>query len=192
MTKAALMTRSDSKCELCGATNDLDVYVIPPDLDGGFDKSILACDTCRSQINKETEMDNNHWRCLTDSMWNEHLPVQVMAWRMLSRFNSESWAQDALEMMYFEDDILTWAKVTGEGQAQEDSIIHKDSNGVVLASGDTVVLIKDLPVKGTSMIAKRGTAVRKIGLDRDNSEHISGRVNGQSIVILTQYVKKMT
>ena len=192
MTKAALMTRSDSKCELCGATNDLDVYVIPPDLDGGFDKSILACDTCRSQINKKTEMDSNHWRCLTDSMWNEHLPVQVMAWRMLSRFNSESWAQDALEMMYFEDDILTWAKVTGEGQAQEDSIIHKDSNGVVLASGDTVVLIKDLPVKGTSMIAKRGTAVRKIGLDRDNSEHISGRVNGQSIVILTQYVKKMT
>jgi len=192
MTKAALMTRSDSKCELCGATNDLDVYVIPPDLDGGFDKSILACDTCRSQINKKTEMDSNHWRCLTDSMWNEHLPVQVMAWRMLSRFNSESWAQDALEMMYLEDDILTWAKVTGEGQAQEDSIIHKDSNGVVLASGDTVVLIKDLPVKGTSMIAKRGTAVRKIGLDRDNSEHISGRVNGQSIVILTQYVKKMT
>lgn len=190
MTKTALITRSHSKCELCGSTNDLDVYAIPPDLDGGFDKSILACDTCRSQINKDVEMDSNHWRCLTDSMWNEHIPVQVMAWRMLARLNTESWAQDALDMMYLDDDVMNWAKITGEGETENDSLIHKDSNGVRLASGDTVVLIKDLPVKGSSMIAKRGTAVRKIGLDRDNAEHIVGKVNGQTIVILTQYVKK--
>lgn len=190
MTKAALLERSGSLCELCGATDDLDVYAIPPDVDGGFDKSILACETCRSQINKDTEMDINHWRCLTDSMWNENTPVQVMSWRMLSRLNSEGWAQDALDMMYLEDDILTWAKVTGEGEAEDSSLIHKDSNGVTLASGDTVVLIKDLPVKGTSMVAKRGTAVRKIGLSPDNAEHIVGKVNGQTIVILTQYTKK--
>ncbi len=190
MTKAALMTRADSKCELCGATNNLDVYAIPPDLDGGFDKSILACDTCCSQINKDVDMDTNHWRCLTESMWNENLPVQVMSWRMLSRLNAEGWAQDALDMLYLEDDALTWAKVTGEGEAEDAALIHKDSNGVTLQSGDTVVLIKDLPVKGTSMVAKRGTAVRKIGLVNDNAEHITGRVNGQSIVILTQFTKK--
>ena len=190
MTKTALLTRSHSKCELCGDSNGLDVYTIPPDLDGGFDKSIIACQTCRSQINKESEMDINHWRCLTDSMWNEHLPVQVMSWRMLARLNTESWAQDALDMMYLEDEALNWAKATSEGEAEDDSLIHKDSNGVRLASGDTVVLIKDLPVKGTSMVAKRGTAVRKIGLDQDNAEHIVGKVNGQTIVILTQYVKK--
>ena len=190
MTKTALMNRSDSKCELCGAENDLDIYVIPPDLDGGFDKSILACDTCRSQINKKSEIDSNHWRCLTDSMWNEHIPVQVMAWRMLARLNTESWAQDALDMLYLDDDTLKWAKATREGETEDSSLIHKDSNGVRLASGDTVVLIKDLPVKGTSMVAKRGTAVRKIGLDQDNAEHIVGKVNGQTIVILTQYVKK--
>ena len=190
MTKTALMTRSDSKCELCGTENSLDVYAIPPDLDGGFDKSILACDTCRSQINKKSEIDINHWRCLTDSMWNEHIPVQVMAWRMLARLNTESWAQDALDMLYLDDDTLKWAKATGEGETEDSSLIHKDSNGVRLASGDTVVLIKDLPVKGTSMVAKRGTAVRKIGLDQDNAEHIVGKVNGQTIVILTQYVKK--
>ncbi len=184
------MTRADSKCELCGATNNLDVYAIPPDLDGGFDKSILACETCRSQINKESDMDTNHWRCLSESMWNENLPVQVMSWRMLSRLNAEGWAQDALDMMYLEDDALTWAKVTGEGEAEDSELIHKDSNGVTLQSGDTVVLIKDLPVKGTSMVAKRGTAVRKIGLVNDNAEHITGRVNGQSIVILTQFTKK--
>jgi protein PhnA len=135
-------------------------------------------------------MDSNHWRCLTESMWNENTPVQVMAWRMLSRLNSESWAQDALDMLYLEDDVLTWAKLTGEGEAVDSSLIHKDSNGVTLVAGDTIVLIKDLPVKGTSMIAKRGTSVRKIGLSPDNAEHIVGRVNGQSIVILTQFTKK--
>jgi len=190
MTKKTLMERANSACELCGSTADLDSYAIPPDIDGGFDKSILACETCRSQINKNSEMDTNHWRCLTESMWNENTPVQVMAWRMLSRLNSESWAQDALDMMYLEGDVLTWAKVTGEGEAEDSSLIHKDSNGVTLTAGDTVVLIKDLPVKGTSMVAKRGTAVRKIGLSPDNSEHIIGRVNGQSIVILTKFTKK--
>jgi protein PhnA len=190
MTKAALMERSDGQCELCGATDKLEVYAIPPDLDGGFDKSILACATCLAQINKEEEMDSNHWRCLTESMWNENLPVQVMAWRLLSRLNTESWAQDALDMMYLEDDALNWAKATGEGQTEDDTLIHKDSNGVKLTSGDTVVLIKDLPVKGTSMVAKRGTAVRKISLVQDNAEHIVGKVNGQTIVILTQFTKK--
>ena len=190
MTKTALMERSDGKCELCGANDGLEVYAIPPDLDGGFDKSILACATCLKQINKAEEMDSNHWRCLTESMWNENLPVQVMAWRLLSRLNTESWAQDALEMMYLEDDALNWAKATGEGQTEDDTLIHKDSNGVRLTSGDTVVLIKDLPVKGTSMVAKRGTAVRKISLVQDNAEHIVGKVNGQTIVILTQFTKK--
>jgi len=190
VTKTALIARSDSQCELCGSESDLEVYMIPPDLEGGFDKSILACNTCRSQINNETEMDINHWRCLTDSMWNEHVPVQVMSWRMLARLNTETWAQDALAMMYLEDDVLNWAKATGEGKVVDESLIHRDSNGVQLNSGDTVVLIKDLPVKGSSMIAKRGTAVRKIGLEQDNSEHIVGKVNGQTIVILTQFVKK--
>jgi len=190
MTKAALMQRSDSKCELCGSSDNLEAYAIPPDTEGGFDKSILACEICRTQINKDQDMDTNHWRCLTESMWNENTPVQVMAWRMLSRLNNESWAQDALDMLYLEDDILNWAKATGEGEAEDDALIHKDSNGVRLQSGDTVVLIKDLPVKGTSMVAKRGTAVRKIGLDQDNANHIVGKVNGQTIVILTQYVKK--
>jgi protein PhnA len=190
MTKAAILKRSDSKCELCGAENNLEIYAIPPDLDGGFDKSILACNICQSQIKKESEMDSNHWRCLVDSIWNENLPVQIVSWRMLARLNSESWAQDALDMMYLEDDALHWAKATSEGQDEDPSLIHKDSNGVRLASGDTVVLIKDLPVKGSSMIAKRGTAVRKIGLDQDNSNHIVGKVDGQTIVILTQFVKK--
>jgi len=53
-----------------------------------------------------------------------------------------------------------------------------------------VVLIKDLKVKGAGFTAKRGTAVRNISLVHDNAEHIEGKINGQKIVILTQYVKK--
>jgi protein PhnA len=68
--------------------------------------------------------------------------------------------------------------------------VHKDSNGVTLQHGDSVVVIKDLNVKGSSLVAKRGTAVRNITLVSDNAEHIEGRVEGQHIVILTQYVKK--
>ncbi|HLT53484.1 MAG TPA: alkylphosphonate utilization protein, partial [Flavobacteriaceae bacterium] len=67
---------------------------------------------------------------------------------------------------------------------------HKDSNGNVLENGDSVVLVKDLDVKGSSLTAKRGTVVRNIRLDPDNVEYIEGKVDGQQIVILTKYVKK--
>jgi protein PhnA len=60
-----------------------------------------------------------------------------------------------------------------------------------LENGDNVVLIKDLKVKGSSMVAKQGTAVRRISLDRENAEYIEGKVDGQQIVILTKYVKKL-
>jgi protein PhnA len=60
-----------------------------------------------------------------------------------------------------------------------------------LQNGDSVVLIKDLKVSGGGFTAKRGTAVRRISLVHDNPEHIEGRVEGQQIVILTKYVKKL-
>ena len=67
---------------------------------------------------------------------------------------------------------------------------HRDSNGVPLAVGDTVVLIKDLSVKGAGFTAKRGTFVRGISLVVGDDAHIEGRVNGQRIVILTEFIKK--
>ena len=76
------------------------------------------------------------------------------------------------------------------GAAPVAGLEHRDSNGALLAQGDTVVLIKDLPVKGAGFTAKRGTAVRGISLVADNAGHIEGRVEGQRIVILTEFVKK--
>ncbi|MCJ7466370.1 MAG: alkylphosphonate utilization protein, partial [Maribacter sp.] len=101
------------------------------------------------------------------------------------------WPKDLLDMMYLDEDTLKWAKVTGEGMAETDKIIHRDVNGVILEAGDSVVLIKDLKVKGSSMVAKQGTAVRRISLDPENAEYIEGKVDGQQIVLITKYVKKV-
>ncbi len=116
--------------------------------------------------------------------------VQVMAWRMLNRLAAEGWPQDLLEMLYLDEETLLWAQADGDGVGDEDGVKHLDSNGALLASGDTVTLIKDLVVKGANFTAKRGTAVRGISLVADNAAHIEGRINGQQIVILTQFVKK--
>lgn len=189
-TEKALVTRSKSKCELCGATEGLNIYEIPPNSDGSVDQSIFICETCRDQIENPDKTDLHHWHCLNDSMWSQVPAVQVMAWRMLKRLSSDSWAQDQLDMLYLDEETLAWAQATGEGASNEDSIKHLDSNGTQLEAGDTVTLIKDLNVKGANFTAKRGTAVRNISLVADNPEHIEGRVSGQQIVILTKFVKK--
>lgn len=189
-TEKALHARSGSKCELCGATDDLGVYDVPPNASDKVDECVLICGTCREQIENPEKVDVNHWRCLNDSMWSQVPAVQVMAWRMLTRLRAEGWPQDLLDMLYLDDDTLAWAKATGEGVSDEDTIKHLDSNGAVLSAGDTVTLIKDLNVKGANFTAKRGTAVRNISLVPDNPEQIEGRVEGQHIVILTQFVKK--
>ena len=186
----ALQDRSGSKCELCAATENLKIYEVPPTSAGGVDGSLLACGTCIDQIENPDTTDPNHWRCLTDSMWSEHRAVQVVAWRLLSRLKNEGWPQDLLDMLYLDDETLEFAKATNEGLDDSEKIIHRDVNGVILETGDSVVLIKDLKVKGSSMVAKQGTAVRNIRLDHENAEYIEGKVDGQQIVIITKYVKK--
>ncbi|MFK7813299.1 MAG: PhnA domain-containing protein [Maribacter sp.] len=186
-----LKERSGSQCELCASTDNLKVYDIPPVGVRGIDASLLGCETCLGQIENPDTIDANHWRCLNDSMWSEHDAVKVVAWRMLSRLKSEGWSQDLLDMMYLEDETLKWAKATGEGEEEGEKIIHRDVNGVVLQNGDSVVLIKDLKIKGSSLVAKQGTAVRRISLDRENAEYIEGKVGPTLTVIITKYVKKL-
>lgn len=189
-TEKTLKARSGSKCELCGASEGLAVYEVPPNSTGGADESLLICRTCHEQIEDPEKVDPNHWRCLNDSMWSQVPAVQVMAWRMLMRLSSEGWPRDLLEMLYLDDEALAWAQATGEGESDAAGARHVDSNGAVLEAGDTVTLIKDLNVKGANFTAKRGTAVRGISLVADNPEHIEGRINGQQIVILTKFVKR--
>lgn len=181
-----LKDRSASKCELCGSEYDLIVFNVAPNTEESVEKSILSCKTCVDQIENPEKMDLNHWRCVNDSMWNENLPVQIVSWRMHARLKNN----DMLEMMYLDEESLEWAKFTGETEEEEGKIVHKDSNGNILFDGDSVVLIKDLDVKGANFTAKRGAAVHNIKLVWYNAEQIEGRVENQNIVILTQYVKK--
>ena len=186
-----LQSRSGNSCELCGATINLAVYEVPPVSIGGVDGSLLACETCINQIDNPESTDANHWRCLNDCMWSEHEAVKVVAWRMLSRLKGEGWSQDLLDMMYLEEDTLKWAKETGEDEEESEKIIHRDVNGVILENGDSVVLIKDLKVKGSSLVAKQGTAVRRISVDRENAEFIEGKVGPTQVVLVTKFVKKI-
>jgi len=181
--------RSGSVCELCSAADDLGVYGVPPESEPSVDNSIRICATCQEQIENPEKMDVHHWRCLNDSMWSQVPAVQVMVFRLLTRLGHEGWPQDLLDMLYLDDETLAWAKAIGEGE-EEDTPQYLDCNGTVLNGGDTITVIKDLDVKGTSFTAKRGTAVRGICLVADNPEQIEGRVNGTRIIILTKYVKK--
>ena len=185
-----LHQRSISQCELCGNSENLEVYEVPPVADATENECVLICNTCKEQIDNPDKVDVNHWRCLNDSMWSQIPAVQVQAWRMLTRLSSEGWPQDLLDMLYLDEKTLAWAQISNTGQEDENTIKHFDSNGALLAAGDTVTITKDLNVKGSSFIAKRGTAVRGISLVTDNGEQIEGRVNGQKIVILTKFVKK--
>lgn len=73
---------------------------------------------------------------------------------------------------------------------EDDDVVVKDSNGNVLSNGDSVTVIKDLPVKGTSVVIKRGTLIKNIRLT-NNPEQIecnADKVKG--LVLKTCFLKK--
>ncbi len=187
-----LKDRADGTCELCAAVTESNAeFAVPGSPTGGLDGHVYICDTCKNQYENPDAVEVNHWRSLNDSMWSQVPPVQVMVYRLLYRLRGEGWPQDLLDMMYLDDETKKWAMNTELAEGEE-AIIHKDAHGNLLAAGDAVTLIKDLKVKGGGFTAKRGTAVRRISLVHDNAAHIEGRVEGQQIVILTEYVKKMS
>lgn len=76
-----------------------------------------------------------------------------------------------------------------EGEATEENTVAKDSNGTELFDGDAVTVIKDLKVKGSSMVIKRGTKVKSIRLT-ENPEEVDCKIEGSSIVLKTCFLKK--
>lgn len=186
----AVQKRSEGKCELCASTDNVQLYEVQPQDTRSEENCIMLCSKCIAQIDKKEELDSSHWSVLPQSMWSEVPGVQVIAWRMLNRLRNESWAAEALDMLYLDDENLAWAKATGDHEADASVDLHKDAYGAVLQNGDTVVLTKSLDVKGSTVNARLGTVVRNIRLVGDNTEQIEGRIEGQLIVILTKYVRK--
>ena len=181
--------RADAKCELCSSEDNLSVYEVPASPDTTAGSCVMVCGTCRSQIEDADTMEQNHWRCLNDSMWSQVPAVQVMAYRMLKRLSAEAWAQDLFDMLYLEEDVIEWAE-KGIAAEELDSVQTLDVNGTPLQAGDNVTIIKDLPVKGSSLVVKQGTAVRGIRLT-NNPLHITGKAAGTNMVIIAAYCKKM-
>ncbi|MFN8252252.1 MAG: PhnA domain-containing protein [Ferruginibacter sp.] len=187
----SLARRSDHSCELCKSSQDLSVYEVPPKSDRREEDTLLLCPKCIAQLDKKEELDSSHWsNHLPQSMWSEVPAVQVVSWRLLNRLRNESWASDNLDMMYLDDENLAWAKQTGDHENDAAVELHRDCNGNILQTGDSVSLIKSLDVKGSTLNAKMGTVVKNIRLVEDNKEQIEGKIEGQVIVILTKYVRK--
>lgn len=179
-------TDVQAACQLCEAEALLSGYTVT-EAPEGMTSQIMICPACMSGIDL-SPLDPNQWRGLTAIMWSETPAVKVAAYRLLKQISEQGWAQDALGLLYLEPELQSWADV---GTPANDAPLTRDSNGTVLSAGDTVTLIKDLPVKGAGFTAKRGTSVRGISLT-DNPEHIEGRVNGQRIVLVAAFLKKVS
>ena len=167
------------------------VYEVQPQDNRNEENCILLCSKCLAQVDKKEVLDSAHWQAaLPTSMWSEVPGVQVVAWRMLNRLRNESWAADNLDMLYLDDEKLAWAKAAGDHESDGSVDLHRDANGAVLHTGDTVILTRSLDVKGAALNAKMGTVVKNIRVVENNTEQIEGKIEGQTIVILTKYLRK--
>lgn len=188
--KQELLDRSGSKCELCESESPLGIYEVQPQTSNTADNCVMLCEQCRAQIERMAELDNKHLACLRTSIWSAVPGVQVITWRLLNRLKNEGWAADSLDAMYMDEETLAWAQAGLEDEDTAAEDIHKDCNGAPLEAGNTVVLIKSLDVKGSQLNAKMGTVVKNIRLVDNNTDQIEGKIEGQTIVILTKYVRK--
>jgi protein PhnA len=98
------------------------------------------------------------------------------------------------EYVYFDGSLYVCPDCAHEfnpedAEAAEANDVAKDSNGAELFDGDAVTVIKDLKVKGSSMVIKRGTKVKSIRLT-DNPEEVDCKIEGSSIVLKTCFLKK--
>jgi protein PhnA len=155
-------------CDLCGADGDLTTVAIAP-----RENSMNLCPTCTAGLSGPIH-DGPHWHILHEAIWSTYPVLQVLVWHFLTCLKSVLWARELPESAYLEPDIMAWAQQTVEAAPV---LVHRDSNSAILTQGETVVLIKDLLVKGASFTAKRGTAVRSISLVVDNEGEFEGRVN---------------
>ena len=97
------------------------------------------------------------------------------------------------EYTYFDGSLYVCPDCGHEFHSAEEAVeandVPRDSNGAELFDGDAVTVIKDLKVKGSSMVIKRGTKVRSIRLT-ENPEEVDCKIDGSSIVLKTCFLKK--
>ena len=180
---STLQERCQGLCELCSTDNATSAYAVSPKNNDVIENEVALCDQCLSVI--EGKEAGNHWQCLAGSIWNAEPSVLALSYRILYSLKDNEWANELLTSVDFDETVITWAV-----SAFQKDAVHLDSNGTELQNGDTIILTQGLNVKGANFMAPKGTIVRKIRLVPDNPEQIEGKVNEQTIVILTKFVKK--
>ncbi|MFT3750277.1 MAG: PhnA domain-containing protein [Agriterribacter sp.] len=175
--------RCRGTCELCNNAQATTEYTVSPRKDDAIANQVALCDTCFKAI--DTKDNGAYWSFLEGSIWNPEPSVQALSYRMLQSYKKEDWANDIINSVELDENTVQWAM-----SAFEMADVHKDAFGNILENGDNVVLTQALDVKGTSFSAPKGTVVKKIRLVQDNTGQIEGKINDQTIVILTKYVKK--
>lgn len=175
-------------CLLCAATTDLAQVTLDPRRTPADE--VTLCTACRRHLDGIALRDEASAAFLRDTIWSTDEVTQALSWRMLTRLADVPWAAELLEQVWLEESLAAWAAAGLSGAApSDDALVVRDSNGATLAEGDAVTLIKDLEVKGAGFTAKRGTLVKGIHLT-DDAAMVEGRVNGITIVLKTQFLKK--
>ncbi|MEM7523950.1 MAG: PhnA domain-containing protein [Pseudomonadota bacterium] len=189
--EAYLAQRAQGVCELCDNTGELAVLHVPdgsPDL-RPEDRSLLACRTCRYQILGLAPVDPSHWHVLTESMWSETPAIQISAYYMLTRLSGEPWARDALEALFLDEIMMAWIGRL-QARARRRPTHHVDCDKMRLFAGDTVEVIKDLPLKRGGFAARRGDVAQSITLTKTDFRRIEGVIDGRRTALLASYVRK--
>jgi protein PhnA len=119
-----LLTRANNACELSGTTDDLTTFAVGPNADGSPATTIVVTQSLSDQLEGNSDVEPNDWRCLNDSMWSETEAVKVVAYRMLHQLREEGWPQDLLDMIYLEEETLEWATA---GLPDETALVPTDS-----------------------------------------------------------------
>ncbi|WP_118949701.1 PhnA domain-containing protein [Taibaiella helva] len=178
-----LRQRCNGTCELCATENATIAYAVSPKNNDSTNNEVAICTTCLSSLDDAGSAQ--HWQCLAGSIWNTEPSVQALSYRILYRYKDQEWASDIIGSVELDEAVASWAL-----SAYQVKEVHRDSNGNELLNGDTVVLTQGLNVKGANFMAPKGTIVRRIRLVPDNTDQIEGKINEQTIVILTKYVRK--
>ena len=84
-----------------------------------------------------------------------------------------------------------WSTAPENEEIQPTDAVVRDSNGNPLADGDSVILIKDLKVKGSSTVLKKGTKIKSIRLGQTTDGHeVDCRMEGGSFMLKAAFLKK--
>ncbi len=178
-----LLERCQNLCELCSEGTASIACAVSPKNHDAIENEVALCASCAAIVENNLQDEPLHF--LAGSIWSTEPGVQALSYRLLFARKDQAWAEEILSSVEPDEAVVNWAM--DPFQAKD---VHKDCFGKELEAGDTVVLTESLNVKGTSFRAPAGTVVRKIRLVNGNTAQIEGKINDQTIVILTKYVRK--